>query len=61
MSPALLRERDRALRSGDYELAAELSRVAGEIAASELRRMTREELEQLEPELLTGCGCEATQ
>jgi hypothetical protein len=56
---ALRREADRALRAGDVTLAAELYSVAGDVAADELRRMSRAELEQLEPELLSGCCCEA--
>ena len=55
---AARREAERALRAGDITLACELYAVAGQLRADELRRMTRAELEQLEPELLSGCACE---
>lgn len=58
MTPAeAQREAERALRAGDLVLAAELMAAAGEVQPDALRRMSRAELEALEPELLAGCGC----
>lgn len=54
---ATRREAERALRAGDVALAVELYAVAGEIRADELRRMSRAELQQLEPELHDSCDC----
>ncbi len=58
---AARREAERALRAGDVVLACELFAIAGEIQADELRRMSRDELEHLEPELWAACDCELAQ
>lgn len=55
---AARREAERALRAGDITLACELYAVAGQLRADEIRRMTRAELAELEPELWDRCACE---
>ena len=54
---AARREAERALRAGDITLACELYAVAGQLRADEIRRMTRAELVELEPEMWAGCDC----